>query len=91
MISIVIARTPDQTASAFRDELHLLRDRDAGRGRWPARRPPPGRQSAAAGLAVEPGKNLFDPPIDEVPGAHVLRLLLAPDDLGVALVRQHLA
>src|SRR6266851_3555321 len=37
------------------------------------------------GLAVEADEHLLDAPLDEAPGAHVLRLLLAPDDIGEAI------
>src|SRR5437660_3393954 len=40
---------------------------------------------------VEPGEHLFDASVDKGPGTHILRLFLAPDDLGVAVMLQHLA
>src|SRR5215472_14969122 len=41
------------------------------------------------GCDVELREDLFDTPVDKAPGAHVLRLLLAPHDLGVAVALQH--
>src|SRR5215467_4634763 len=38
---------------------------------------------------IELREDLFDAPVDKGPGAHILRLLLAPDDLGVAVALQH--
>src|SRR5215510_9939640 len=38
---------------------------------------------------IEPGQNLFDSAVDKSPGAHILRLFLAPDDLCVAVALQH--
>src|SRR6516165_205706 len=54
-----------------------------------------GGRLGAAGAArplcrnIKPGEYLLDPPVDKAPGAHVLRLLLAPHDLGVAVALQH--
>ena len=51
----------------------------------------------AAGIAhralagVEPVEHRAEPRLDEGPGAHVLRLFLAPDDLGVGEARQEVA
>ena len=53
---------------------------------WP---PASARHRPDDGLDFQPAQHLFDPPVDEVPGAHVLRLLLAPDDVGVDIRFQH--
>src|SRR5689334_9238666 len=39
---------------------------------------------------VEAPEDPLDPPVDEIPGTHILRLFLAPDDLGVAVALQYL-
>src|SRR5689334_6769207 len=39
---------------------------------------------------IEPGENLLEAPVDKCPGAHILRFLLAPDDLRVAVAPEHL-
>ena len=56
----------------------------------PARSPPRpgGRHSARASPCRRPGQHPFEIRLDEDPGAHVLRLFLAPDHLGLFEARQ---
>src|SRR5262249_24329455 len=39
---------------------------------------------------IKTGEDLLDPPVDEIPTAHILRLFLAPDYLGIAVSLQNL-
>src|SRR5439155_18049704 len=40
---------------------------------------------------VDPAEQFFNTPVDEGPRTHILRLFLAPDDLGITVALQHLA
>src|SRR6266542_2057455 len=86
LISLAIAVVSRRQRVA--DELRLFLDvalEQTGRRRGGLRaadkaRPPGGD--------IQPGEHPLDPAIDKIPGAHVLRLLLAPHHLGVAVALQ---
>ena len=60
-------------------------------GRSPASRLGPADIARPLAVISRPASDLLDAAVDEGPGAHIFRLLLAPDDLGVAIALQHLA
>src|SRR5947209_2426633 len=68
--------------------LALVPLEDAGRGRCGLGT---AGEARPFGGNVETRQHPLDAAVHEVPGAHILRLLLAPDDLGVAVALQHLA
>src|SRR5271166_1119654 len=87
LISVAMSGSP-QRRGHQRRLLDLVHARRSGRR---ARRRLATRIGRAPRLAVKPPQHLLDPPIDEAPGAHVLRLLLAPHHIGVAVRRQQAA
>src|ERR1700733_5130156 len=58
---------------------------EPGRGRCRRRAP---RIAGALRLAANLAGNPFEIGLDEAPGAHVLRLLLAPDEFGILEARK---
>ena len=54
----------------------------------PSRPRPGGPRSAAASTSVRLAQHPFEIGLDEAPGAHVLGLFLAPDDIGVLEARE---
>src|SRR5277367_4592959 len=76
---------------SVRDQLRLFLDmafEQTGGRRGGVR---PSGKAWPLGSDIEPGEYLFDAPVNKVPPTHVLRLFLAPNDLGIAVPRQDFA
>src|SRR6185503_16584317 len=70
------------------DQVRLLLEMIAGRAGRRRRRFGPADIDRPLRLHVDVRQRTFDAAVDEVPGAHVLWLLLAPHDLGIGIGRE---
>src|SRR5215831_609421 len=67
------------------DQMRLLFDVPFEKtGRWRRRLGAAGKACPLRG-DLKASEDLLDPPVNEIPGAHILRLFLTPDDFSIAV------